>query len=406
MKVNTGKKFSLSYQALQDCFFFLYMCTLTGHSLGQGFDSLISRCSFVLFVAGTLAGIIRRNLRLRKSRFFTAILIFWFYYIVSMLGNISIGIEYYQRCIQTVFAALFLAQNVRNRGDAEKYMKFMVISVLYMCIRLVMKTPMSAWGSERVGEVLNLNPNLVGLYTSCSVLICMMFAESKLYLGLAAVFSVIAMLSGSRKSVIILVIGVFCYFWLKDRGVKKIRNMLIGGSIIAVLFFLIFNVDYFYNVLGIRIDKALYGVFGTSIRGTVFKMDGSSKERAYLRQSAMQLFYNKPLFGYGSNMFKVKLSQVYKQRYSHCNYTELLANNGLVGALIYYIPYIVTLIKAIKYNRKNYDRLSAAILAIVLAVLCSDYFIVSYVIVFSQIFNGLMISASDILEETKEVTIA
>ena len=66
------------------------------------------------------------------------------------------------------------------------------------------------------------------------------------------------------------------------------------------------------------------------------------------------------------------------QAYSHCNYVEILANYGIVGFLLYYVP-IIRLIYRYVVNIKNRtDDLHIVFCIILLMVLMIDYGAVEY----------------------------
>ena len=62
-------------------------------------------------------------------------------------------------------------------------------------------------------------------------------------------------------------------------------------------------------------------------------------------QEAMQLWKRSPFVGLGNGQYLVVSG---RECYSHCNYTELLANLGVVGFVLYYSFPGLLLLKAVR----------------------------------------------------------
>jgi hypothetical protein len=119
---------------------------------------------------------------------------------------------------------------------------------------------------------------------------------------------------------------------------------LIKGIFIIVGFFIIvMKIDFFYNILGMRLEKMVYAFL--DIGG-----DSSTIDRLYLIQEGTRLFSANPILGYGLDNFRY-LSVMGK--YAHNNYIELACDLGLIGAAIYYSFIVFLIIKAAKKVFRN-----------------------------------------------------
>ena len=72
------------------------------------------------------------------------------------------------------------------------------------------------------------------------------------------------------------------------------------------------------------------------------------------------MFAEKPIMGYGVDGFFCYLRDIeyvngyyVPPRYSHCNFTEIAANFGLVGLAIWYIPMFSIIVDSFKLRRKT-----------------------------------------------------
>ena len=116
--------------------------------------------------------------------------------------------------------------------------------------------------------------------------------------------------------------------------------------------------------------------------------------REFFRSYAMRMFAEKPVFGHGAGAFKstMRLIKYTLVAYSHCNYTELLANEGIFGFVLYYSLSVFVLLKGVKaYKYKKKDKSQMAVLiSILMAFVFTDYYAVTYDSIFVQTVVGLL----------------
>ena len=114
----------------------------------------------------------------------------------------------------------------------------------------------------------------------------------------------------------------------------------------------------------------------------------SADERLAFIRVALQTFNEHPVFGTG-----VDTVRSYQGVYSHNNYTELLANNGLIGFALYYAMHLFALLKA---WRVRDPFLRFFLIMFILSVLLYDMGGVSY---YSKLTLMMLVLASYIAEE-------
>lgn len=149
-------------------------------------------------------------------------------------------------------------------------------------------------------------------------------------------------LSGSRKALISTAFYILLVILYKNPK-QILKNLFVGGIIMAFLLMLLIRVDFFYQVIGHRV-VGIVDIF--SEQGTA---DGSLISRFNMISLAWEMFKESPITGHGLNNFKY---MAYYNTYSHNNYLELLTGLGLVGLVLYYIPFMRILFSSFKFRRK------------------------------------------------------
>lgn len=210
-------------------------------------------------------------------------------------------------------------------------------------------------GRLRIGTTLSGNENTVGFAFGIISLVIMWtyyqgYTRNKIKIILFIVFTIFMLMTGSKKTLIYLAANMFIYFYYnRDKFTGWIKMMLI----VCVMVYAIFEVDFFYNIIGYRIvDAAKTMIFGKSVSRNVYSY--STDVRNDMIIEAFQLFKEHPILGGGYNYFAKKT--VYGYGYSHCNYTELLCSFGIFGTFLFYSRHLYQLKYTLKewFLRKNY----------------------------------------------------
>jgi len=209
--------------------------------------------------------------------------------------------------------------------------------------------------------------------------------------GLIIILIIFALISGSRKCLISLAIYIILFMMYEhpSRDFIKFFAKVAGVAfVLGMIYVCIMNIDVLYSSVGMRIESLLVFLEGD------IRADGSVNARFLMIQQALEMFSDKPILGYGLNTF------AYITRfgaYAHNNYVELLANVGIVGFLIFYIPIFGYLLKAYNNWKKDLNE-SIVPLTIFSVYLVNDFANVSYFSIVGNVFRclaiGLCISAS------------
>lgn len=195
---------------------------------------------------------------------------------------------------------------------------------------------------NEVGEENVWNSNGVGInlcFAVFSGFILFVNRERKLYIRILYFASVAIMtgailLTGSRKSLLILAFPVL--FFLLKKMKRHFVSVVLVTLLMAFLFYeLTMNVEVFYQAIGVRIEEMI----NILTNNTVGNEDTS---RIQLVRFGLKKFLDHPFLGVGINNYRVLSEQIYpgKNFYAHNNYVELLVDVGLIGLIIYYSAYV------------------------------------------------------------------
>lgn len=240
---------------------------------------------------------------------------------------------------------------------------FAITGVITIAYIIISESANIISGGLRIGETLSGNVNTVGFNLGfISILVTWSYCLYKksykvLFLAILMIFMV---LTGSKKALLIVIIDLLLIF-IYDH--KKAGTWLKIALILAVGIYVIFNVPYFYDILGSRIESMISTMILGQTPTNLYSY--STDMREVMIREGFQMFQHKPFFGGGWNYFAANTSTHYE--YSHCNYVELLCSFGLFGTLLFYSKPISNLFYMISRKVVRYEETKdIAILALVL----------------------------------------
>lgn len=180
--------------------------------------------------------------------------------------------------------------------------------------------------------------------------------------------------SGSRKALVMTIIGIFLialqrysskYFW------KQILKWIVICTSIVFLVFLFSKLSIFSGI-----NERMEGLFALITgRGVV---DSSAMKRNEYMNIGFQQFLKTPLLGIGiGNSGLLLLKEVGYATYLHNNYAELLATGGIIGTLFFYVIYGYNLKYLWKYRMQN-DPMRVICLVLIIVLLVLEWGMVSY----------------------------
>lgn len=366
--------------------FLLCMCALNVHKTGSTIDSAICAVTFLWLLFVATLQISAHGFIIPRSKALIHYSLFILLYYSSCLWTQSISdtLSYSSYFIQLFGLVFVLNFSIRNKNDVDVYLELVLLSLIYMILLLLLKTPISMWKGQRVGNAIGLNENDLGVRCVIGVLLSIYFEKKRpiLYKVSLVAFFCIALFSGSRKAMIMVFMGFFLLFVWKEHGLKVIRNIVISVLIISVAFYAIMNNEILYSVLGYRVQVMLnkFGL-GSMVKSIGYTINSYSiEERTLLRNYAFEMFLEKPILGWGGDGFRthMQVTGLARATYSHCNYTELLATLGIVGFLIYYVYELRILGRGLMGFIRTKGREMLLVVVFIAVNLFAEFFYVSY----------------------------
>lgn len=177
-------------------------------------------------------------------------------------------------------------------------------------------------------------------------------------------------LSGGRKFILYAVVFVYVSIVVRANRIK-VKNLILATIAVGVLVFAGYRIimmnDVLYRTIGIR----LIGI--GSVQG-VMGVDDQTR----LMQRGIEMFLQRPLFGYGIGGFQQYSANHYgRYVYAHSNYVELLADFGIVGFIIYISRYIKNISIMMKHT-KFIDEELKLYLPLMVSIIVLDIFSISF----------------------------
>lgn len=294
-------------------------------------------------------------------------LIFIFWCFISSFWAVNQK-EVYSVCITLILRMLTgmaIILYVKDLEKLKKLLKYIIISSLFLCLRLVIVVPISAWGSSRIGIFLNHDPNngygntgityILGFAITCLLTSKEIIKNKKIRYLLCLIFIIFSFLSGSKKQIFFLLATILIISIYNSKDILKLlKNFGIAMLIICISGFVIFNNTYLYNILGSRLLSftALFSEDTTS------DVDVSTEARTLFLKDAFLTFESHPVKGIGINCFKYVNS--YSNKWAENNFIELLADVGIIGFLLYYSLYIKIIKELLCRKRNKFDLMLCA----------------------------------------------
>ena len=298
--------------------------------------------------------------------------------------NDSLVIESIKSMLITTAVLLLLYSSIQTKKDIEDNLVIFVFSCLINAVYLLFQnagTLMSFGAKEddffRLGTEGNWNANIIGMMMAFSAIIILYFLQRKFGLLKKAVmyaclvlFVFVSLVTGSRKALLMVLIGIIMMLVFNSKG-KKMRTLLTVIAVGGILLYIVYNVEFFYNIIGYRMEGFMAQITGEG------EVDNSTKIRGDFIAAAIQVFKEYPLLGCGVNCFRELNAGITGYNwYSHNNYTELLSCLGIVGFSIYYGGYVYVLGGLFKKFKEM--SLARLMLCCIVLILIASYACVIY----------------------------
>lgn len=284
-----------------------------------------------------------------------------------------------------VVTYIILYNYLKTENQLIYLLNMIIISSVILVLYIISYYGWDSMLNSRINNDL-LNSNIAGRESAFSLFISVFlffYTRKKIYVIIQPLLLGMVLLSGSKGSLLVLVILISVFFLLKDEGnfLKRIKSLVLLISILALILFLIMNIKPIYDIIGFRIE-----VFFEVLNGqNVWSSDKTSTDmRMYFIQNGFKLFKSKPLFGYGLDTYRYNNAY---NTYSHSNFIEILVDLGIFGIFLFYGIYILLLKEALKYKMKMNRIWFAFIMAILSNVVIDAFTTIN----FNELFYFLII---------------
>lgn len=352
--------------------------------------------SSLVALSGVFLTYLKQNLKNNTIQFLAVKMLFIVLGFLSTLWSINPSNTFYYSVslIMRLMISISIICYIVDEKNENIFLKVLVFATLVLCIRLLIVVPFSQFGVARIGNYLAHdedssygNTQLTYIFGITSAVL--FFDDNKIvknkflrYLLLLAFIS-FSLLSGSRKQVFFIIIVVFVLMLCKSKNILSFfKNLLFTSFILVIAYLMIINVSYLYNIIGSRMEDFL------NIFDDVQEVDISTGHRLLFIDQAINVFKNNPILGVGLDGFR------FKNEIMNCwaenNYLELLADVGIVGLVLYYIPHLIIIYYLIKNRKHHLSGRYCMILSILLIVLFIDITMVSYRNLVLQFFLGML----------------
>ncbi|NLJ18276.1 ATP-grasp fold amidoligase family protein [Globicatella sulfidifaciens] len=188
-------------------------------------------------------------------------------------------------------------------------------------------------------ELATMGPNGIAHFCAIAFLLSCYLIYSKVnrkrYIFYNLVFLVTILMTGSRKGLLILVLGLSMLVFLFYKGRRRALYTIISIFVLIIICILIMRVPSLYDIVGSRVSELINFALGRSVE------DSSINTRLRLMEMGSELFDKNPVYGYGLDAFR----QIGPWGIvTDNNYLEILVSSGIIGFLIYY-SYAILVIK-------------------------------------------------------------
>lgn len=351
------------------------------------------RVSYILIgmtmlIFGLIALRNRLKIWVRIESFHRYILLFIFYAVCSSLWiykpHLAIQKAITVTEILICMSVLYIYYS-RYDSISDLYTILMIsgfIVVLYSVYKYGIRNIFSVLSrGDRLEDIFS-NVNSIAMITSVAIIAFVykiLFKKSGIFSTLicsclAVIGVIIIAATGSRKALVMLVLGAFLLFSIRFKSKHFIITLIEVCLVIGIMYFLLSqlkNIEMFKGIVD-RMNGLVAMMTGKG------SLDASASTRAKFITIGIEQFKKRPILGYGMGSSGKVLADVIggKETYFHNNYVELLVCGGLVGTIIYYLIWLKPIKDIFKYRKYDTTAILSLIMAAILLVM--DYGVVSY----------------------------
>lgn len=322
----------LSYSKIASSLFIIMMAT--DFAFGESVKLYkIPKYLMLMFFTVMVLRLVFSKRTIAKTTVLFAPILFTFIEYVSYFWALypSVAFEQFKTQFQLLILFLLVFYFFRSEDHLDDYLKAIYYAGFIMAGYAIFAYGLSGivlrmLSGVRVGSLIG-NENSFGMVFSRATLVAFGYYLSKRrpwYLIVMAVMIFFAFSSGSRKAILIILVGVLgivvFYF-----GFKRVWKLFLCLCLIAVAVYFVMSLPFMSSAAQRLVD---------SLNG---KQDASAFERNSLIRIGWEAIKERPFLGYGIANFGTYFP---KTGYSHNNFIEILFSVGMVGFAVYYTMHV------------------------------------------------------------------
>lgn len=295
---------------------------------------------------------------------------------VLYAGDIVATIDSLKALIVMFLVCFLISKEIKKQNSLLEMLWVVFFALLTVAIYLYLCVDFNTFVLTRIGvaDTGRWNVNDIGMMASIGILVgIMLFNDTNKIMKLFLIASLpfllyLDVIAASRKAILMLVICL-CGMRILNNPTKVVRNIMFVAIGVCLTMYLIFEVPFFYELIGWRMEGMV-----ALLRGESIEADSSAITRAMMLHSAMQTFYDNPIFGVGMNNFR--FFNIVRVTYAHNNFAEIAADLGMLGLVAYYWIYVYIIRDYFKKYKKH-DRILTFLFMIIIAYLINHMALVT-----------------------------
>lgn len=279
--------------------------------------------------------------------------------------------------IMSCFYAYSVYMYYKDEDDIHSLFDAIVIAAVIVSIHTIRLFGFSQLiyrtmnGYRLINDVF-INVNVISMLCAFALLVLFyrfMMKKNFLWIIPAVPLIIVWAAAGSRKGMVIILLGVLLYFVNLSKDAEKIiSNMIFIMAVFIFILIICVNIPFFSGYFERFIE------FIESMLGFRQK-DASAVIRGGMIDIGFEQFLKTPVLGIGGgNSVLVSAKQNGIEVYLHNNYIDQLVNIGMAGTCVYYFYYIIPF-RRLYQNRT--DTTSRLCFSFLLVTLILDYGMVS-----------------------------
>ena len=202
--------------------------------------------------------------------------------------------------INIIPISIYLKLLIRNKYDIEKIVKIFIMVSFFTSIVVIVKTLLTSSSISRLTSEFggNWNPNEFGLQMAFALCLYIAYCKGDFSeninvqrpkVSIVMFFTTIILLTGSKKSLFVIVLFILLYYGLLQVN-KRFKSIIYVLLSITIIFYIIYNVPFLYEIIGLRVDQLIssIGLISTNNRsGDLIRLEMIERGWAFFKESPL-----------------------------------------------------------------------------------------------------------------------